>query len=294
MLPEYNCIIWFLFRMDQEYHDNNFNNEQLRNDICSQISKDENKDLHHVLYFGTELVSPEDWKELMTLTDNESLYCDLPFIQLASNYLKRQFVLIEIDQPENSSEKCDDMHHKTQKIFEVTPNEITDTNPFFLIYFPKGKFGPHAYFQSVFKKDKANQGEYRGWASCDITKLNDTIQKSKKVSSENIADSDDDDEESEEEENISISKATNKSKNIKKTKKSAGTSNNNAYNAVTMLTPLDPAAKVVVNNTGKTIRKKVNRKDPTYEIAPGEGKVSLHYILQILILYYKSSLNSVN
>ena len=47
----------------------------------------------------------------------------------------------------------------------------------------------------------------------------------------------------------------------------------NAYNQVTMLTPEDPASRVVMNETGKKIKKKLKRGGKTYEIAPGEGKV---------------------
>ena len=52
----------------------------LRDEICSEIFKDENKDLHHLLYFGDLLLDPQDWKGLMTQEDDESLHCDLIFV----------------------------------------------------------------------------------------------------------------------------------------------------------------------------------------------------------------------
>ena len=90
-----NCFLSALLdqcRMDNEYENNDFTVEQMRYDICLEIFKDENKDLHHVLYYGPDLLEAEDWKDLMTQINEDTLYCDLPFVQLASNFLRRQII----------------------------------------------------------------------------------------------------------------------------------------------------------------------------------------------------------
>ena len=51
-----------------------------------------------------------------------------------------------------------------------------------------------------------------------------------------------------------------------------------------MLTPSDPAAKVIVNQTNKKVHKKLRRGQPTYEIAPGKGKVSSFYLFSSSLL----------
>ena len=61
-------------------------------------------------------------------------------------------------------------------------------------------------------------------------------------------------------------KEDSKKKKSKKTK--------NVFNRVTMLTPSDPAAKVIVNDSKKKVHKRLIRGQPTFEIAPGKGKVS--------------------
>ena len=107
------------FRYDDEYKENDFTIELMRNDICSEIFKGENKNLHHLLYFGSDLLDPEDWKELMTLDDEDTLHCDLIFVQLAANYFKRQIVLIPIYQPDENSvgaEKNRDIQKNSSKL----------------------------------------------------------------------------------------------------------------------------------------------------------------------------------
>ncbi len=80
---------------------------------------------------------------------------------------------------------------------------------------------------------------------------------------------DDTDEDDEEEMNIFTTNQKTRSDDISSSKRKNG----NAYNQVTMLTPVDPATKVVINETAKTIKKRLKRGSKTYEIAPGEGKV---------------------
>ena len=84
---------------------------------------------------------------------------------------------------------------------------------------------------------------------------------------------DDEDEESDDDIGIDVHKKENKKDSIKRNPKNMKKDTSYIYTDVTMLTPVDPSAKVVVNNTNETIKKKVNKKDPIYQIAPGEGKV---------------------
>ena len=88
------------------------------------------------------------------------------------------------------------------------------------------------------------------------------------ASEEEVEDEEDDDED--ENNMFSVNQSTQKDGKGKSKKKKK-----NSFNQVTMLTPSNPAAKVIVNQTNKTVHKKLKRGQPVYEIAPGKGKVSL-------------------
>ena len=243
----------------------------MRNEICSEICKDENKDLHHLLYFGSDLLDPEDWKELMIQENEDALHCDLIFVQLAANYLKRQIVLIPLYQPDENSvgtEKKDDIQ---KRLLTVTPNEKVSNKSYYMLYFPQGQFGPHHYFQSVLKNDESTSQHKSGWLSYEIDQLWNNLLAEKEKHKDNL-DDEDEDEESDDNDNDEH-KRKKKSDTIRKNPKNIKKDTRYLYNDVTMLTPVDPTAKVVVNNTDKVIKKKVNKKDPIYQIAPGEGKV---------------------
>ena len=258
---------------DYQYQDNDFTIEQMRNDISSEIFKDENRDLHHVLYFGSDLLEPGDWKDLVMQIDEDTLPCDLPFVQLASNYLKRKFYLIPVNQPNTESEKTLEKTDLEKKLLKVIPNEETEGPPFLMLYFPQGDFGPQSYFQSIFLdlENIPTSSTKFAWMSYDEEKLIDQLAATKKP--DNYDDLDDEEESEDESNNLSSNTKTKgkipQDKIGKKTRKNTG----NAYNAVTMITPIDPTAKVIVNRTGKTIKTKVSNKDPIYQIAPGEGKI---------------------
>ena len=255
------------FRYDDEYKENDFTIELMRNDICSEIFKGENKNLHHLLYFGSDLLDPEDWKGLMTLDDEDTLHCDLIFVQLAANYFKRQIVLIPIYQPDENSVGAEKNRDIQKKLLTVTPNEKVTNNSYYMLYFPQGQFGPHHYFQSVFKIDDSISQQQSGWSSDEIDKLWKNLLAEKKK--DNLDEEDEESDDSDTDEDMKKKKKDNIKRNPKNVKKDT----RYLYNDVTMLTPEDPTSKVIVNNTDKVIKKKLNKKDPTYQIAPGEGKV---------------------
>ena len=265
-----------IFRLNNVHQNNEFTIEQMRNDICSEIFKDENKLLHHLLYFGSDLLEPVDWKEVMTQVNEDTLPVDLVFVQLACNYLKRKFYLIPVNQP--ISETADIQVQKDdleKKMVRVIPNEQTNSSPFYMLYFPQGDFGAQSYFQSVFIDHDAPSTSNTSWISHDLENLTDILGASKKpINCDDI----DDEEESDDDlpTDPKSKKMPTQGKHVKKTRRNTG----NAYNEVTMITPIDPTAKVIVNKTGKPIKAKVNRKDPIYQIAPGEGKVCNYLILK--------------
>ena len=147
--------------------------ESLRNDVCSEIYKNENKDLHHLLYFGSDLLDPDDWKDLMIQENEETLYCDLVFVQLAANYFKRQIVLIPINQPDEKSDGLEKKDEIKKKLLTVIPNEKVTNKSYYMLYFPQGQFAPHHYFQSVFKiEESASTSQHNtGWISYEIDQL---------------------------------------------------------------------------------------------------------------------------
>ena len=253
-------------------HDhNNFTIEQMRIDICAEIFKKENEDLHYLLYFGSDLLEPEDWNEVMIQVNEDTLPCDLVFVQLAANFFKKRIILIPVKQPN----EVKDPEELKKKILKVIPNELTNGPTFVMLYFPQGEFGPQNHFQSVFiDNDLAKSSTTNDWISYDEEVLKKKLEVFEKPI--NFDDIDAEEEESEDENyNLSSERRKNvmksQKRNIKKTRKNTG----NAYNNVTMITPVDPTARVIVNTTNKTIKKKVNRKSRIYEIAPGEGKVCM-------------------
>ena len=265
--------------MDNVYQNKDFTIEQLRNDICSEIFKNENKLLHHLLYFGSDLLEPADWKEVMTQIDEDTLPVDLVFVQLASNYFKKKFYLIPVNQPiENSTDININKDDLEKKFVTVIPNEKATGSPFYMLYFPQGDFGPQNYFQSVFIDHDAPSTSNQSWISHDLVNLNDILKASKKPN--NCDDIDDEEESSDDGGHDSPpepeqKKMKNKDKHANKTRSNTG----NAYNEVTMIIPIDPTATVIVNKTEIPIKKKVNRKEKIYQIAPGEGKVRNNFMI---------------
>ena len=250
----------------------------MRNDICSEIFKDENQLLHHLLYFGSDLLGPTDWKEVMTQMNEDTLPVDLVFVQLACNYFKKKFYLIPVHQPiDDATDIIVQKDDLEKKILTVIPNEQAEGSPFYILYFPQGEFGPQNYFQSVVIDPDAPTTSNQSWISHELVNLSDILGALKKPSN---YDDIDDEEESSDEDQDSIhddENKENKSKqqNVKKTRRKTG----NAYNETTMIIPTDPTARVIVNKTDKTIKKKVNRRDKTYQIAPGEGKVCIIFVI---------------
>ena len=264
-------IIFYIdyFSFDNEYSGKVFTIEQLRKDICSEIFKDENKSLHNCLYFGRDFLNAEDWNDLMNQTNEDSLHCDLPFVQLASNYLKREIDLIPIRRVESETVIT------IQKIIKVTPNETTTSDDCYrMLYYPKGEFAPHSYYQSVFMDEQLlkQSGE-----TTTAENLSNILANEKFVNISNI-DEDSDEESNDDENPLSTStkekKHRKKNTNPEKMKKQP----NYKYNDITLLTPIDPTSNIVVNNTEKTIKKRIKKDAPIIEIAPGEGKIPTNWL----------------
>ena len=257
------------FSFDDDYSEEIFTIEQLRKNICSEIFKDENKLLHNFLFFAYDLLNPDDWNDLMNQMNEESLHCDLPFVQLAANYLKREIDLIPIKRVESENAIS------TQKVIKVIPNEKTSSNRYRMLYYAPGEFAPHSYYQSVFSMDEQllNQSEEKTTAET----LSNILTNEKNLKNSNI--NEDSDDESNDDENPLSSttkekKHSNKNANSKKMKKHP----NSRYNDVTLLTPVDPTANIVVNNTKQTIKKRIKKTAPVIEIAPGEGKIPTNWL----------------
>ena len=263
-------IIFYIdyFSFDHEYSGEIFTIEQLRKEICSEIFKDENKSLHNFLYFGRDFLNPEDWNDLMNQVNKDSLHCDLPFVQLASNYLKREIDLIPIRRIESRPVIS------IQKIIKVTPNETTSDDCYRMLYYPKGEFAPHSYYQSVFIDEQLLE---QSGETTSAENLSNILANEKILNISNI-DEDSDDDSNDDENPLSSStkekKHRKKNENPKKMKKQP----NYRYNETTLLTPIDPTSNIVVNNTEKTIKKKIKKNAPVIEIAPGEGKIPTNWL----------------
>ena len=263
-------IIFYIdyFSFDHEYSGETFTIEKLRKDICSEIFKDENKSLHNFLCFGRDFLDPEDWNDLMNQVNKDSLHCDLPFVQLASNYLKREIDLIPIRRIESRPVIS------IQKIIKVTPNETTSDDCYRMLYYPKGEFAPHSYYQSVFMDEQLLE---QSGETTSAENLSNILANEKILNISNI-DEDSEDDSNDDEDPLSSStkekKHRKKNANPKKMKKQP----NYRYNETTLLTPIDPTSNIVVNNTKKTIKKRIKKNAPVIEIAPGEGKIPTNWL----------------
>ena len=263
-------IIFYIdyFSFDHEYSGETFTIEKLRKDICSEIFKDENKSLHNFLCFGRDFLDPEDWNDLMNQVNKDSLHCDLPFVQLASNYLKREIDLIPIRRIESRPVIS------IQKIIKVTPNETTSDDCYRMLYYPKGEFAPHSYYQSVFIDEQLLE---QSGETTSAENLSNILANEKILNISNI-DEDSEDDSNDDEDPLSSStkekKHRKKNANPKKMKKQP----NYRYNETTLLTPIDPTSNIVVNNTEKTIKKRIKKNAPVIEIAPGEGKIPTNWL----------------
>ena len=263
-------IIFYIdyFSFDHEYSGETFTIEKLRKDICSEIFKDENKSLHNFLCFGRDFLDPEDWNDLMNQVNKDSLHCDLPFVQLASNYLKREIDLIPIRRIESRPVIS------IQKIIKVTPNETTSDDCYRMLYYPKGEFAPHSYYQSVFIDEQLleQSGETTSAENLSNILANEKIL--------NISNIDEDSEEDSNDDEDPLSSSTKEKKHRKKNAnpKKMKKQPNYRYNETTLLTPIDPTSNIVVNNTEKTIKKRIKKNAPVIEIAPGEGKIPTNWL----------------
>ena len=263
-------IIFYIdyFSFDHEYSGEIFTIEQLRKEICSEIFKDENKSLHNFLCFGRDFLDPEDWNDLMNQVNKDSLHCDLPFVQLASNYLKREIDLIPIRRIESRPVIS------IQKIIKVTPNETTSDDCYRMLYYPKGEFAPHSYYQSVFIDEQLLE---QSGETTSAENLSNILANEKILNISNI-DEDSEDDSNDDEDPLSSStkekKHRKKNANPKKMKKQP----NYRYNETTLLTLIDPTSNIVVNNTEKTIKKRIKKNAPVIEIAPGEGKIPTNWL----------------
>ena len=98
-MQKYDLIfLLFLFRNDKILKKSQwmkYTVQELRKIISETMLEEANqKFLGPVLYYGYDhFLTPEDWVELMNVEDEHYLYCDLPFVQLTSNLLKKKMHL---------------------------------------------------------------------------------------------------------------------------------------------------------------------------------------------------------
>ena len=231
---------------------------ELRSQISQLILEDDNSWLKPFLRFDYDTpLTPEEWNQMMMAeTIDEPIACDLPFAQLAANFLERNIILVpvlqaEVDKTTETTEVQDDANNiDTQKTFLTIKAKQSDPEhpPLTMLYFPEGQFGPDAYFQSI-----------------DTTCIDKTVLQNRAlynaIDETNQEHGEDDDSDDQEEDNDDFNEP-----NV--------TNRGNSFNQITALTPRDPASTIIVNETGKILKKKLKRgkKAPTYEIAPGEGK----------------------
>ena len=271
------------FRYDTDLKDSHWmklTTKEMRNIISETILQDENKEeLSPVLYYSSDfLLSPQDWKDLMCIDNEDRLGIDLPFVQLSANLLKRNIILLPIlqkdiqdeklveeeqkgtgnnDQSDGNNVKSNEEKPKEMKMFlKVNGDETNQTPPITMLYFPGGQFGPDAHYQSINRnhidktilKDEINHKKVFDTSKSDF-------ENDESINNLSVDDSDEDDND-----------------DFNTPQKATG---GNAYNQTTMLTPQDPAATVILNETNKTERRKLKRDKnaPVYVIAPGEGKI---------------------
>ena len=229
------------------------------------------KDLSPVLYYDDELLlSPDEWMELMEeKNDDHRLACDLPFVQLTANLIKRNISLLiikqkDIEKPSKSKETNNDQNTGAEiidedeidfeeKFFTVFGDEVGEAEPLTMLYFPGGQFQANAHFESI-RRDKIDTNILKKLNQIpkDITLGNQKLDE-KDVNEE------DDGEDCHLDDDFNVTEVNTKG---------------NAFNQVTLLTPQDPASSVIVNDTKTVIRKKLKRgsNQKTYEIAPGEAR----------------------
>ena len=276
-----------IFRYDRDVENSQWLKltiHKMRKKISESIMEDENKsNLSPVLYYGSDfLLTPEDWRDLMS-ADHDPLPIDLPFVQLSANLLKRNIILLPILQKdiENDSDeenqkakdkdgklevekqknidivKSDMEKEKERKKFLIiTGDETNEKPPITMLYFPGGQFGPDGHFQSIDRK-------YIDNAVLNKANYKQAISPTSEIGIEEIIENHNEDSSNEDEDHNDDFNAP---PNVAK---------GNAFTQTTMLTPQDPAATVILNETNKTQKKKLKRDKtaPVYNIAPGEGKI---------------------
>ena len=121
------------------------------------------------------MLTPNQWIEVMTMNDKDRLACDLPFVQLTAYILQRDFILIPILQNDilnythsNKTKSSDDKTLNQNKSTETNESNKTNDNeiehkffiikgnkmstnhpPYTMLYFPDHQFGPEPHFQSI-------------------------------------------------------------------------------------------------------------------------------------------------
>ena len=283
-------ILYIFFRHDKDLENSQWISltiHEMRKKISATIMDDENKnDLSPILYYGSDfLLTPEDWRDLIS-ADHDSLPIDLPFVQLSANLLKRNIILLPILQkdiedeiPHEENQKAKDKNGETdvnnqkdmnngksdtetqneiKKFLIVTGDETNEKPPITMLYFPGGQFGPDGHFQSINRKfidDEVLKNKANYKQAFNQT----TLEKEREDIKENHnEDSSNEDEDHNDDFNAPPVAAK-----------------GNAFIQTTMLTPQDPAATVILNETKKTQKKKLKRDKnaPVFKIAPGEGKI---------------------
>ena len=131
----------------------------MRNQISQSILEDANSNLKPFLRFDYDTpLTPDEWYQMMSRdTIDEPIARDLPFVQLAANFLERNIILIpvlqaEVEKKNNEEEaQVDTNNVEVEKMFLTINAKESDPQhpPLTMLYFPEGQFGPDAYFQSV-------------------------------------------------------------------------------------------------------------------------------------------------
>ena len=239
--------------------------KDMRHQISQTILEEDNRSkLSPFLSFNWQFsFSPEDWRNMMTSDDEHCLPCDLPFVQLTSNLIHRDIILIPILQSDvedatldqhnqdNEEEGKNEDEKKDESEKQLLIINANDSNaahpPLIMLYFPEGQFGSQSFFQSIDKN----------FVSTEILKKKINCRQALDLLEEDATmDNYEDDDDFDDDFNRSHTKSKGK------------------FNQKTVLTPQDPASTIIINETEKTLFKKLKRgKDaPVYEIAPGEGK----------------------
>lgn len=184
--------------------------------------------------------------------DDGGVPCDLVFVQLAANFLKRNIILLPFYQ--NQNEKI----AEDRKLITVISHHSDGKKPaFYMAYFPQGQFGPFNHFQSITNKAMDTR------LKIPPTYVTEKFDVEVHTLTQNVIEEDED----VEEEVDNLFSINNDGTNQKE--------KYNGFNLVTMVTEKNPAESVFVNDTKEKITKRLRRGDSrVYEIAPGENKVS--------------------